>query len=191
MVDIDQDQDQQETPIKMFFSTSEIQQKVLTRDDASIAYIIMQNNELHTKVSEFKNKVILLRCANDEFEIEVESLTKTRTCLQGYMKNEVELANKWKLISNTYEKELKSYLHAWTVCIYISMLFYVMNSIIRNIEFRLAITFIYIPTFLYYVIVELNRIKKNYINDTISEAKIFIDKIEKSNTYIQDLIDNI
>ena len=71
------------TPIKMFFPQSEIKKTVLGKDDASLSYIIFQNNELHTKYMEMKDMVQEFEHDKDEQDMEIDSLTKTRTCLQG------------------------------------------------------------------------------------------------------------
>lgn len=182
----------QQQPIKMFFSTSDIQQNVLKKDDTSSAYIIMQNNELHTHVHNLKEELSQLKYEKEELEQEVDSLSKTRTCLQGYVKNELELTEHWKTVSMIYEKQLNLYYKRWFVCIHISTIACIVLTLLPIVQLRNALLLIYVPPFVYYNMKDLMKIKHKHTKDDILvENKESIEKIEKSNIYIQDLIDNI
>ena len=180
-------------PVKMFFSTSDIKENVLNKkDDASIAYIIMQNNQLHTNCDHLKEELMEIKFQKQELEEEVDSLSKTRTCLQGYVKNELELADNWKNVAKIYQRHLDSYFSAYLNAIIISTIISVTIGLIPMYQFRLTLLTLFIPTFLYYNMYELLTIKRKYTkDDSLIEFKNNIKTIEKNNIYILDLIDNI
>ena len=97
----------EQLPVNMYFSSNGIREQVLTKENPSMEYIIFQNNELHTKLSNLKDEYNELEVEKNEKEEEVDGLTKSRTTLQGYVKNEYELAMNWRKLSNIYEKSLK------------------------------------------------------------------------------------
>lgn len=179
-------------PVNMYFSRKGIEKNVLPKDNSSTAYIIFQNNELHTKIEEMKTELNEVTVERDEKESEIDSLTKTRTCLQGYVKNEYELAMNWKTLATFYEKQNTFYEKKWCLSYLINALLIILLTFIQSFQIRVTIVSLYVPLMLYfntkYVLVMKHAEKKE---DNVKDAKEKIEKINKSNIYIEELVDNI
>ena len=183
----------EEIPVKMYFTTNELKKDVLPKDNSSTAYIIMQNNKLHACVKDLERQ--LSECENDKrtAEDEVDSLTKSRTCLQGYMKNELEYAENWKTVANIYQSQLNRYIDVIVKALLLNMFYIILLSICPySIRIKITLTMMYLTMMGYYC---GNNLYNIYFNHTkhhaLLEVNKEITKIEKSNLYIQDLIDNI
>ena len=186
--------DNEEVPIKMYFSTNELKKDVLAHNDnTSTAYIIMQNRKLHARVKELEQQINDVEVEKNAAEDEVDSLTKSRTCLQGYIKNELEYAENWKTVSNIYNEQLNRYLDVCLKYLFLNMFYILLLAFCPfKIRVKLTLTVAYITMMLYYCGINLYSIYNNHTkDDVLVEVKKNIQKIEKSNLYIQDLIDNI
>ena len=179
------------TPIKMFFPQSDIKKSVLGKNDASLSYIIFQNNELHTKYVEMKDMLQQFEHDKDEQEMEIESLTKTRTCLQGYVKNEYELAQNWKMLATMFEDIYKIILSSFKMTILLNITMYMLITSIYNMHIRVALNLLYSVVQIVYMINKLKVFKNMYENEELMKTKDDIKRIDKSNIYIQELVDNI
>ena len=179
-------------PVNMYFSRKGIEKNVLPKDNSSTAYIIFQNNELHTKLEELKKELNEVTVDRDEKESEIDGLSRTRTCLQGYVKNEYELAMNWKTVATFYEKQVNIYEKKWCMSYMINTLFMIMMTFIQSFQFRVTFVCLYVPFMFYlntkYVIMMKNESKKD---ETVKDSKDKIEKINKSNIYIEELVDNI
>ena len=179
------------TPIKMFFPQSEIKKTVLGKDDASLSYIIFQNNELHTKYMEMKDMVQEFEHDKDEHDMEIDSLTKTRTCLQGYVKNEYELAQNWKILATKFEDIYKAILSSFKMTMLLNMAMYMVIVSIYNLHIRIVLNMLYGTIQIVYMRKKLKEFKNMYDNEDLTKIKDDIKRIDKSNIYIQELVDNI
>ena len=194
--DEEYDKVDKKTPINVFFSeqgftkgTSDTKNK----NDNYGAYIIHQNNELHQKLSDLKKKYNSVVVERDFFEQEVDALTKSKTCLQGYMKNELALTENWKYLSEKYVEGIDKYFYAWMFCLveYIILLALVF-MFSNNSNFSKIIMFMYVPMSLVYNILKVKKYIFDFkYNPVIKDAKNNILKIEKANMYVLELIDNI
>jgi hypothetical protein len=187
------DDENKNIPLKMYFTTNEIKKNILNKENASTEYIILQNNRLHMYVKTLENSLNDLETEKNNANDEVDSLTKTRTCLQGYMKNEVEYAVNWKSVAQIYNDQLLKY---YNICIKSLILSYIYMILITICPFQLNIkiplTTIYMTTLAYYTGKNLTYIYHAHTKcDVLLKLKEEITKIEKNNMYIQDLIDNI
>lgn len=187
------DDENKNIPLKMYFTTNEIKKDILNKENASTEYIILQNNRLHMYVKTLENSLNDLETEKNNANDEVDSLTKTRTCLQGYMKNEVEYAVNWKSVAQIYNDQLLKY---YNICIKSLILSYIYMILITICPFQLNIkiplTTIYMTTLAYYTGKNLTYIYHAHTKcDVLLKLKEEITKIEKNNMYIQDLIDNI
>ena len=183
---------QEATPVKMFFSSSEIKEKVVPKDDVSTAYIIFQNNELHTKLENVKNDLIEVTTEKDELENEVDSLTKTRTCLQGYVKNEHIIGSNWKKIAMCYHSVLKKYNKNMNIQYLVNIIFVLLISSIINYELRISIAIIYSTSNIYVNYKRGIELNKQWLqNVDILGYQTEIKNLDKSNSYIDELIDNM
>ena len=192
MTTFTENQFEHQTPVNMFFSQQEIKKNVLPKDDVSTSYIIFQNNELHTKYEEAKLQISELTNEKEDQEDEIDSLTKTRLCLQGYVKNEHIIATNWKEIAKLYKSTLNEYNKYWNTCYIINIMFILVISIIQNNEVRITIMCMY-STINIYVAYSINKNLTNqwFYNETIKNEISEIDNLDKSNNYIDDLIDNM
>jgi hypothetical protein len=194
--DEEYDKVDKKTPINVFFSeqgftkgTSDTKSK----NDNYGSYIIHQNNELHQKLSDLKKKYNSVVVEKDFFEQEVDALTKSKTCLQGYMKNELALTESWKYLSENYLEGMNKHNHAWMLCfveyiINITLVF----SFSYNCNFTKLIMFLYVPMSMVYNILKMIQYTRDFKkNSLITDAKNNILKIDKANMYVLELIDNI
>lgn len=181
-----------EIPVKMFFSQSKIKSDVIPKQDTSTAYIIFQNNELHTKLDSLKQELVELNAEKEEQEQEIDSLTRSRTCLQGYVKNEYELSQSWKLIANSSKSYIKTYEKYWAMYCVVNIFCIIIINMVTNNQLRLTIIALYIPINFGLNAKEIYKLKHKIMNDElIKNAEEQIIKIDKGNSYIQELIDNM
>lgn len=185
--------DNDASPIKMYFTTNELNKEVLPKDNSSTAYIILQNNKLHAHVKHLEKQINMLEHEKNTAEDEVDSLTKSRTCLQGYMKNELEYAENWKTVSIIYNEQLFRYLDVCLKALLLNVCYMIILSFCPyDFKIKLTFTTVYITMMGYYCCTNLFHIYHCHTKyDALVELKKNIAKIEKSNLYIQDLIDNI
>jgi hypothetical protein len=179
-------------PVNMFFSTNEIKKTVLPKDDTSTAYIIFQNNELHTKLDELKKEMNEMAEEKNEMETEIGSLTRARTCLQGYVKNEYELAASWHSLATSYKYHISVYEKKWAISCMINIFAMLLFSMVDNSNFRMVLVSLYIPTAVAINTLEIRKLNLGWKNNETNKENLEkIEKINKSNLYIQDLVDNI
>ena len=182
-----------EQHIKMVLTNErDIREKVFAKDDQTTAYIILQNSKYQSMMEEVVNENIELKRLMENQENELDSFSRSKTCLQGYVKNEYEFAQNWKLMSNYYKNlhdntfiTMNASLVVYMFVTMIGMLLPTMNHIrificVLNSGFAVGY-----GRYLYYMF------KTHYKNIEIQKITAEIAKIEKSNMYIQDLIDNI
>lgn len=180
------------SPVNMFFSMNDIKNKVIPQDDKSTSYIIFQNNELHTKLETLKKEMTEVNEEKMEMETEIDSLTRSRTCLQGYVKNEFELASNWKFMASSYKDHLEKFEKAWVISGLINLLFMVLFSMIGSFSLRITAVSLYIPTTFTLTAIHIYELHKGWSTDEKNKETLeSIEKINKSNAYIQDLVDNI
>jgi len=118
---------------------------------------------------------------------------KSKTCLQGYIKNEYEYAQNWKFVANFYKEIedtsfkwislflLANFVSLWIGLLAVSNLYYLK----MYISFANLVFMVVFAKYMLMIHYTLNKNKE--IKKIMEEIK----KIEKSNQYLQDLIDNI
>lgn len=174
---------------QMFIDTHKVNKVLQHQENKSMDYIILMNNELQTKYENEKTEKMNLEKQNEELENDIDNLSKTRTALQGYMKNEIEYAKAWKSNSNTY-KEWYYYVVLNVVLHVFIQLTVIMIMTTIPIEYERLFIMFYTP---FYVVVSTCGVIGMY--NTPKELTLMNDKhileIEKANLYIMDLLDNI
>ena len=181
-----------EHQIKMVLTNEkEIRTDILKKDDPTTHYIILQNQKYQILLETLTNENVQLKLQIEEQENEIDSLTKGKVCLQGYMKNEYEFAQNWKQLSYCYQS-FGTKMHSWFNLITTLYTTLMLASILIN-DLLVIRIFIGVCTIVYgvaYINESINfyRVVKS---DNIMTIKKQIEKIEKSNQYILDLIDNI
>lgn len=180
-----------QTPVQLFFANGSKNENEIPKDNSSVSYIIMQNDVLHQKYDTIKSELHELKVQNDELETDNDRLQKSRTCLQGYTKNEFIRANEYKKLNKMYKNAIKLLTHYFYTCNIISIA-YVMIP-------YLSIPFYVLPfTTTSIVSVHIFMIYKSEKNlkSTLEKSLIFkstkeINAIEKSSRLLEDIIDNM
>lgn len=183
-----------EQHIKMVLtSENDLKKEVLSKDDPTTSYIILQNRKYQEMIEDITNENITMKKDLEEKENELESLMKSKTCLQGYIKNEYEYAQNWKFVANFYKEIedtsfkwislflLANFVSLWIGLIVLNDLYYLK----MYISFANLVFMIVFAKYMFMIHYTLNKNKE--IKKIMEEIK----KIEKSNQYLQDLIDNI
>lgn len=174
---------------KMFIDTQKVDKVLQHQENKPMEYIIMMNNELQSKYEKEKDEKVNLEKINEELEQEIDNLSKTRTALQGYMKNEIEYAKAWKSNYDTY-KEWYYYVVLNVVLHVFIQLTVIMIMTTIPVEYERLFIMFYTP---FYMIVSTCGVIGMY--NTPKELTLNNNKniaiIEKANLYIMDLIDNI
>ena len=181
-----------EHKIKMVLtSEKELKKDILIKEDPTTNYIILQNHKYQVMMEEMTNEVVTLKRQVEEQEDEIESLTKGKTCLQGYVKNEYEYAQNWKQLATCHQKIVYKMIN-YTSLIITAYTALMLSAVLMN-DLTMIRAFIGICTLVFaiYYTNESINIYKILKTDDIERIKKQILKIEKSNEYIQDLIDNI
>ena len=179
-------------PVKMFFSQPAIKNQVLSQDDKSASYIIFQNNELHTKLETLKNEYKELENEKWELDSDVDGLTKTRTCLQGYFKNEHIISTNWKNIALNYKFTLNNYKKQWNIYYLINVLMMCLITIIYNREIRISIMCIHASVYVYLNYKKNKDLSNEWCCNNVNIAAYEENSnLDKANSYIEELIDNM
>lgn len=172
-----------------FFDNNSIRNTVMVKDDKAIEYIIFQNNELLTMNSQLKNELQESKTINTDLEEEVDSLTRSRTCLQGYVKNFNELSTLEECLKNNY-KNIFTLLKNTMIIDYIIFCSLLMINVLIDIPYTdmvLLLTFyvIWIP----YTYMNMKHIY--FLNVGNVKIQKEIDQLKKGNDYVQELIDSM
>ena len=174
-------------------SENEMRKEVLSKDDPTTAYIILQNGKYQQMIEEVTNENISLKQTLEEQENELDSMSKSKICLQGYVKNEYEYAQNWKFISTFYKEIMNKSYPMITAFILANMISIIIGMIgvsnINHLKMFISISnAVLVVVYTKYMYMIYHAIYKNKeILKIMEEMK----RIERSNQYIQDLIDNI
>ena len=181
--------------IKMFISQPEIDE-VMKKDDNATAYIIQQNSVLVQKNMDLIKKCDDLEKEKEELESYNDRLEKTRTCLQGYVRNEHDMMLKYKkmydhqnCVYNIYHTE---FVHTQIIPVLLFILGFFGKSVYSiNNAFLVSL-------YVSFMVIHLIAIYSTYIylhqtrnTKEIKEILEDIAKTKQSNSYIDELIDNM
>ncbi len=170
-------------------STAKTVEAILNKEDKAIEHIIQQNKDLFQELSNLKNEMKEMNDEKEEIERDNDSLNKSRTIMQGYLKNIYEMnkiENKLKKINHTMFRDL-------FIIYYITIFFSIMfNVLILNIEKH---SIQYLSYFVFTVIlivkgISFYKYKKN--NDkAICKLNEELLKTQKATDLVNDLFDNM
>lgn len=152
---------------------------VLKEKNPSIQYIILQNNLLHSINNDTSKKLADCVAQIVDLEEDNDSLQKTRTCMQGYVRNE---ADKYKETRRALDSMESYSLSSNVVYVFVfgihiaSYLFDVYNNTVFIIN---SVFCMIIMTNLCRTVCSINSYKKY-------EQKMFV-----NNDYLDTLLDNI
>jgi len=173
--------------IGMFFCQSDIEKNIKDKDDKSTAYIIHQNNAIQTRYHDILNEFNELKAEKDILEEDNDKLQKAKTCLQGHVKNEFIRANNYRIIIENKNNVISNIFKLLFVCNMTSMLYMIIQLVpIYKLLFLFTSVTIHM-TFIYNGVIHLRTI----VNDgDIKKLTIENTEIEKSNKYLDELVDN-
>ena len=170
-------------------STAKTVEAILNKEDKTIEHIIQQNKDLFQELSVLKNEIKEISDEKEEIERDNDSLNKSKTIMQGYLKNMYEMnkiENKLKKINHTMFRDL---LMVYYITIFISIMF---NVLILNIEKHLIqyLSYLVFSGILIGKAISLYKYKTK--NDkAISKLNEELLKAHKATDLVHDLFDNM
>lgn len=176
-------------PISMFFCQSDIEKNSLNKEDKSTQYIIHQNNVLQTKYVNLLQEFNELNAEKELLEEDNDKLQKSKTCLQGHVKNEYIRANNYKMILKHKAKCLSAFLILFFVYNVIATIYMIIPFLTADPNYIMAFIITVMAVhfgFLYYGTVYFKRINDQDVEKLVIENK----EIEDSNKYFEELVDN-
>ena len=179
-----------ETPLNLFIKQSDIDNNVLNKDDSSTAYIIYQNNIIQGKYHKLINEYNELKNEKDNLEEDNDRLEKTKTCLQGHVKNEFIKATCYKNILTNTTEILNEHMKVFLVCTLVSTFYMIIPfmNLSRHYSFAFLLTIVTMHSSL--LMKGYDRIIKLKKDEKIKKIEDEIMEIEKSSKLIEELIDN-
>jgi DNA repair exonuclease SbcCD ATPase subunit len=174
-------------------------------DDASskekyVDYIISKNDKLETECKKLNTKLSALQKESEmtqqTLEEEVEDLTKTRTYLQGFSKNQSELAESWKRVSKILERRRASNPRLISWMCFESMCFaMVISSVVSHFPDTVRLYSTIVAMCVYMELVR-RHLSESWADTKEKDPELKtafsdIDRIVRANTVVEDLIDNI
>lgn len=181
--------------IKMFISQPEIDE-VMKKDDQATAYIILQNSVLVQKTMDLIKEKDTIEQEKEELESYNDRLEKTRTCLQGYVRNEHDMVLKYKKLYEFERNMYVEYRNEFMITQIVPIIVFIIGLFGRTI-YTLNIYFtstVYIGFLSAYLVIIYSTNEYLYNKRHCKEIKEILEDIAKttqSNTYIDDLIDNM
>lgn len=80
-----------EHPVNLYFGSTDDMNDLKSKDNASQAYLIMQNNQLYYENSKLRLRIEKMKVEAETLSTDIESMDKTKTCLKGLLHNEIEI----------------------------------------------------------------------------------------------------
>lgn len=180
------------TPVNLFFAgAGSNNSKDGKSDKSSEAYIILQNDILHEKYDSILKELNELRTEHDDLETDNDRLQKSKTCLQGYVKNEFFRASEYRKQNKMYKNALKLSTKYSNISNAMAFIYgcvpLILGSVYVSAGF-LSMTFV----FHIYVIRKYEYEMKSILDKkTLLKSQREINDIEKSSKMIEDIVDNI
>lgn len=169
------------------FNPDTIKNEILTKDNKAVEYIIFQNNTILSELIEKNTKIKELENEHEDLEEEIDSLTRSRTCLQGICKNYYELFE----METTKSKMIYNGFILFSLYVLIMNIIHSIGMISSNIlgkydlQFKCVLTLImFISHIIYYSTLFNKYIRNTKLNETIK-------KLKAANKNIDELIDNM
>jgi len=176
----------------LFIKQSDIDNVIQSsNDDKSTTYIILQNNELHSKYNAISRELAELTTQKDELEEYNDKLERGKSHIQGITKNQYMISQeKSKEIS--FHKDCNQYMfnnYLLQYLIHIPYNFLLMFSVF-SIKFKIAIFILTYSICLNQMYDVYKYRKESLTGNKISEIKDELKILDKSNDYLYELIDN-
>lgn len=159
------------------------------KDSIALEYIIEQNTKLNEKFNTIQIEMIELQHCNSELEEDNDRHSKTKSLLQGFLKNvneinkkEVDIKDSYKILYITSDIHIK-----------VSIIF-MMFVLLCNTIFVQQDIFIISNTsfFVIYSTILGNHLKNAYNKQTyIKDLQRDLNNLKKATDLVTDLIDNV
>lgn len=179
-----------ETPVNFFIKQTDIDNNVLNKDDSSTAYIIYQNNIIQGKYHKLIGEHNKLQNEKDLLEEDNDRLEKTKTCLQGYVKNEYTKANCYKELLTHTKEILQEQMNMFLVCNLMSIFYMIIPFLSLSHNYSLALILTILSIHSSAVMKGYERIFQLRKDETIKNITEEIKEIENSSKLIEELVDN-
>jgi hypothetical protein len=177
---------------QMFIKPSKVQDVIDNKDDKSTAYIILQNNVLHSKHLDLLEQIEKLTAERDELESINDGLSRSKAHLQGIAKNQYLLSlEKSKLVS--HYRASTDYLHRELMLTHLGSIPYVILCyLVTVMSFKFIFAAIVVGfTGQIRLVYDATKWKESLTKGP-DIAKVFdeIQSLDKSNDHLHELIDN-
>ncbi len=179
-------------PVHLFFKQDDLNNNVLNKDDASTAYIIFQNNTLQSKYTTLLRDHENIKNERDVLEDDNDRLQKSKTCLQGYVKNEYIRAGCYKGLLRVH-KEANKCRHKMILVGNVAAVMYgVLSLSLLSLTMYVRMTIFVCVSSVHAVIFYKQFVKARSLLEkgTLKEYTKEIAEIEKSSKLLEDLVDN-
>ena len=176
----------------LFIKQSDIDNVIQSsNDDKSTAYIILQNNELHSKYNALSREITELASEKEELEDYNDKLERSKSHIQGITKNQylisLEKSKETAFYKNCYQYLYINYLES--CLLHIPYNFLIIFSIF-SFKVKLSIFFITYSFFFNRSFDVYKFRKESLTGKKITEIKDELTNLDKSNDYLHELIDN-
>eukprot|EP00873_Tetraselmis_striata_P033872 jgi/Tetstr1/454136/TSEL_041055.t1 len=81
-----------EKSVNLFFGTKTELEEAIRKDDGCTAYIILQNDRLHTQAERQQRRIREVEQQRERIAEEAERAERSKTCLRGMLHNQIEKA---------------------------------------------------------------------------------------------------
>lgn len=89
--------------VNLFFGNRKELNDVVKRDDATTAYIIMQNDSMHSQIEKLKRSVERVSKERDNAVDDFERNERSKVCIRGMLHNELEKSKMLEEMVDVYE----------------------------------------------------------------------------------------
>lgn len=176
------------TEYNFYMTERELKDNILNKDNSSTEYIILQNNVLQSKYTKLIEEKKLNEQLLEEKDYDIESLEKSKTCLQGYVKNQYEVIDNLKNLIVKTEFLSNKWKHYYLISMFLPAPIMILNFFELPIEFIIGLMVGYVTMQLgiNFEIIKTSKKKEK----ELEELKEIINSIDKTNEYLDELIDN-
>jgi len=158
------------------------------KDNGALKYILLQNDQYHRKNTEMEEKCKNLEGELNELESSHDSLEKTRNCLRGYIRNEHEVSLAYKQLYQISNRMSTTQTNSFWNEIYLISILILVNFILGQYIFNIASLSGILGFKLYLHYDQINHEEnQKRMRDLLFKVK----ETEKSNSYLDELIDNM
>lgn len=169
-------------------TTAKTVEAILNKEDKAVQHIIAQNDSLHMRIDQLQKEIAEMTAEKEDLEHDVDSLTKSKNVLQGYVKNFHELNKLERSLKNNCHSMYSNFYRMYYTQVVVSLVFYVMLFYTN--------TMMTIIPYVCFVIGNIIVAKHNYKYEKSYSIKNKImvedlNKIHKANDMVNDLLDSL